>query len=298
MDRLEAMSIVLTAVETGSLSAAARRLNAPLPTVSRKVTELEAHLRTKLFDRSARKLALTDAGNSYVAACKRILADIAEAERTASGEYTVPTGELIVTAPVGLGRLHLIPILADFLKIYPEIDVRIVLSDRIISLVEDHVDVALRIGELPDSNLMALRVAAIRRVVCASPIYLKTRGTPRTPEELAGHDCISYAGFFGPDVWTFVRDKTAVAIPVHSRLIVSSVEAACDGAHAGVGITTAFSIHVKAALDAGTLTTLLDDFQPPAIPVSLVYTGGRFLPIKVRAFLDFAAPRLKMRIAH
>jgi DNA-binding transcriptional LysR family regulator len=298
MDRLEAMSIVLTAVETGSLSAAARRLNAPLPTVSRKVTELEAHLRTKLFDRSARKLALTDAGISYVAACKRILADIAEAERTASGEYTVPTGELIVTAPVGLGRLHLIPILADFLKIYPEIDVRIVLSDRIISLVEDHVDVALRIGELPDSNLMALRVAAIRRVVCASPIYLKTRGTPRTPEELAGHDCISYAGFFGPDVWTFVRDKTAVAIPVHSRLIVSSVEAACDAAHAGVGITTAFSIHVKAALDAGTLTTLLDDFQPPAIPVSLVYTGGRFLPIKVRAFLDFAAPRLKMRIAH
>jgi DNA-binding transcriptional LysR family regulator len=297
MDRLEAMSIVLAAAETGSLSAAARSLNAPLPTVSRKVAELEAHLRTKLFNRSARKLVLTDAGSSYVAACKRILSDITEAERAASGEYTAPTGELIVTAPVGLGRLHLIPILAEFLKTYPEIDVRIALSDRIISLFDNHVDVALRIGELPDSNLMALRVGAVRRVVCASPAYLKARGTPRAPEELAGHDCISYAGFVRPNVWTFVRDKMDIAIPIHSRLIVSNVEAACDAAHAGVGIMTGFSFHIKAALDAGSLTTLLDDFQPPPLPISLVYTGGRFLPIKLRVFLDFAAPRLKMRVA-
>jgi DNA-binding transcriptional LysR family regulator len=297
MDRLEAMSIVLAVVEAGSLSGAARRMKTPLATISRKVSELESHLHTKLFRRSSRKLVPTDAGSSYVAACKRILADINEAERAASGEYTAPTGELIVTAPVGLGRLHLIPVLTDFFKAYPQIDMRLVLSDRIFSLLEEHVDVALRNGELPDSNLIALRVGTIHRIVCASPAYLKARGTPRTPNELAGHDCISYAGFFGPDAWTFARDKTNVAVPVHSRLVVGSVEEACDAACAGIGITIAFSFHVRAALDAGTLTTLLDNFQPPALPVSLVYTADRFLPIKVRAFLDFAAPRLRARLA-
>jgi DNA-binding transcriptional LysR family regulator len=297
MDRLEAMSIVLAAVEAGSLSGAARRLKTPLATVSRKVSELETHLQTKLFNRSSRKLVLTDAGHSYVAACKRILADIYEAERAAAGEYTAPTGELTVTAPIGLGRLHLIPILADFFKAYPQIDVRLVLTDRLVSLLEEHVDVALRNGELPDSNLIALRVGTVRRVVCASPAYLEARGTPRTPDELSGHDCISYEGFFGPNVWTFVRGKSSVAVPVHSRLVVGSVEEACDAARAGVGITTAFSFHVKAVLDAGTLTTLLDDFQPPAQPISLVHAADRFLPIKVRAFLDFAAPRLKTRLA-
>ncbi|HUA56950.1 MAG TPA: LysR family transcriptional regulator [Candidatus Sulfotelmatobacter sp.] len=297
MDRLDAMSTVLAVVEAGSLSAAARRLNTPLATVSRKVSELETHLRAKLFDRSSRKLVLTDAGTTYVAAAKRILADISEAERVAAGEYTAPTGELIVTAPVGLGRLYVIPLLTDFLRAYPDIDVRLVLADRVISLLEDQVDVALRIGVLPDSSMMATRVGATRRVVCASPTYLAARGTPRAPEDLAGHDCITYAGFVATDVWTFVRAGADVAVPVRSRLVVGSVEAACDAARAGIGITTAFSYHVEAALEAGTLTTVLDAFQPPALPISLVYTAGRFLPIKLRAFLDFSTPRLKARMA-
>jgi DNA-binding transcriptional LysR family regulator len=162
MDRLEAMSIVLAVAETGSLSAAARRLNTPVATASRKITELEEHLHAKLFDRSARKLTLTDSGRSYVAALKRILADLSEADRAAAGEYTKPTGELLVTAPVGLGRLHLMPILAEFLRAYPDIDIRLVLVDRIFSLPEDHFDVALRIGTLPDSRLIALRLATDR----------------------------------------------------------------------------------------------------------------------------------------
>ena len=169
MDRLEAMSIVLAVAEAGSLSAAARRLNTPPATASRKITELEEHLRAKLFDRSARRLALTDSGLSYVAALKRILGDLSEADRAAAGEYTKPTGELIVTASVSLGRLHLIPILAEFLRAYPDIHIRLVLVDRILSLPEDHVDVALRVGTLPDSRLIALRLGAIRWVVCASP---------------------------------------------------------------------------------------------------------------------------------
>jgi len=297
MDRLDAMSTFLAVVEAGSLSAASRRLRTPLATVSRRISDLESHLRTKLFNRSSRSLVLTDAGSSYVAACKRILADVTEAERAASGEYTAPTGELIVTAPVGLGRTYLIPILADFLKAYPDIEVRLMLSDRVQSLSEEHLDVGVRIGTLPDSSLMALRVGAIRRVVCASPAYLAARGTPRMPDDLAGHDCISYSGFLSPDVWTFVVDNTKLTVPVHTRLVVGSAEAACDAACADIGITSVFSYHMQPALERGALTTVLDEFLPETRPVNLVYTANRFLPIKVRAFLDFTAPRLKQAFA-
>ena len=297
MDRLEAMSIVLAVAEAGSLSAAARRLNTPPATASRKITELEEHLRAKLFDRSARKLTLTDSGLSYVVALKRILADLSEADRAASGEYTAPTGELIVNAPVTLGRLYLIPILAEFLRAYPEIDVRLLLWARPLSLPEDHVDVALRIGVLPDSQLTALRVGTVGRVVCASPAYLEARGTPKTPEDLIEHDCIVYTGFLGPDVWKFARDGTDLAVTVQPRLVVSNLEAASDAARAGIGLTWALAYQVKASIEEGTLTTVLDAFQPATLPVSLVYAAGRFLPIKLRAFLDFAAPRLRARLA-
>jgi len=297
MDRFESMSTFLAVVETGSLSAAARRLKTPLPTVSRKVSELEFHLRTKLFNRSSRKLVLTDAGSSYFAACKRILSDITEAERAASGEYSAPTGELVITAPVGLGRSYLIPILADFLKAYPDIKTSLLLADRVQSLFQEQIDLGLRIGPLPDSSLIAVRVGTTRRVVCASPAYLSAHGTPRTPDELAGHDCITYAGFMSPDVWTFFKDKTAVAVPVRARLVVGSAEAACDAACAGIGIASAFSYHFQAAVKRGAITSLLDQFQPEPLPVNLVYAANRFLPIKVRAFLDFAAPRLKTAFA-
>jgi DNA-binding transcriptional LysR family regulator len=297
MDRLEAMSIVLAVAEAGSLSAAARRLNTPPATASRKITELEQHLRAKLFDRSSRKLTLTDSGLSYVAALKQILADLSEADRAATGEYTKPTGELIVTAPVALGRLYLIPILAEFLRAYPEIDVRLLLWDRVLSLPDEHVDVALRAGELPDSRLIALRVGTIRRIVCASPAYLEARGAPKTPEDLARHDRIVHEGFLGPYVWKFVRDGTDFEVTAQPRLVVTNIEAACDAARAGIGLTQAFSYHVKASLEEGTLTTVLDAFQPAPRPVNLVYTAGRFMPIKLRAFLDFAAPRLKARLA-
>ena len=243
MDRLEAMSLFLTVVEAGSLSAAARRLHAPLATVSRKVSDLESHLRTKLFNRSSHKLVLTEAGSSYVVACKRILTDVMEAERAASGEYAAPTGQLTVTAPVDLGRVHLIPILAEFLKAYPKIDVHLVLNDRVMSLSEEQIDVALRMGALPDSTLRAAsKLGAICRVFLrASPAYLAARGTPRTPNELAGHDCVSYTALLLPDVWSahFPAIKTNLAVRVHSRLVVSNAEAAYEAARAGIGITPA-----------------------------------------------------------
>src|SRR5882724_10246292 len=166
MDRLESMSILVKAVEAGSLSAAARQLGVPLTTVSRKVSELEAHLETRLLNRSSRKLTLTDAGRSYVTACRQILDDVSEAERGASGEYSAPKGNLIITAPVVFGRLHIVPIVSEFLKAYPDIDIQMVLADGVANLLEDRVDLAIRIASLPDSSLVAARVGSIRRVVC------------------------------------------------------------------------------------------------------------------------------------
>jgi DNA-binding transcriptional LysR family regulator len=302
MDRLEAMSIVLKVVEASSLSAAARRLNTPLATISRKVSDLESHLQTKLFDRSSRKLMLTEAGSTYVAACKRILADLSEVERAVSGEYAAPAGELVVTAPVGLGRLYLIPILRDFFATYPAIDIRLVLSDRLVSfgpivsverLLEDQIDVALRIGELSSSSLMARRLGSVRHVFCASPAYLATHGTPRTPDDLAGHDCVIYDELVAANIWTFGGGKGDAALPVRTRLTVSNPEAARDAAQAGVGITAVLSVAVAVELATGALVTVLDEFRPPALPVHLVYATDRYLPIKVRAFLDFVTPRLK-----
>ena len=181
MDRLESMSILVAVVESGSLSAAARRLGMPLATVSRKVGELESHLKTRLLHRTTRQLSLTETGRSYVAACRRILEEIGEAERTATGEYTAPKGDLVVTAPVVFGRLHVVPVVAEFLERYPEIDIRLVLTDRVVHMMEEHVDVAVRIGELPDSALVATGVGTIRRVVCASPAYLAAHGAPARP---------------------------------------------------------------------------------------------------------------------
>ncbi|MBR1227058.1 MULTISPECIES: LysR family transcriptional regulator [unclassified Bradyrhizobium] len=296
MDRFEAMSLVLAVAEAGSLSAAARRQKTPLATVSRKVSELEAHLQTKLFNRSSRALVPTDAGRSYIAASKRILADVAEAERTASGEYTTPRGDLIVSSPFAFGRLHLVPVMAEFVAVFPEVDIQLDLQDRPVNLVEDHVDVALRIGILTDSSLIAIRIGEIRRVLCASPAYLKSRGTPKSPEDLSTHDCISFLPFHSSTTWTFKRDQTEYVVPVRSRLVLNNLEATCDAARAGMGIAAAFSYQLAESIKSGELVLLLQDFEPPPLPVSLVYPPNRFMPVKLRAFLDFALPRLRARI--
>ncbi|KRR06130.1 LysR family transcriptional regulator [Bradyrhizobium jicamae] len=297
MDRLEGMSIVLAVAEAGSLSAAARRQKLPLATVSRKVSELEAHLRTKLFNRSSRALVPTDAGLSYIAAAKRILADIAEAERAASGEYTTPRGDLSVSTLVALGRLCLQPILAEFLATYPEVDVHLNLQDRTVDLLEEHIDVALRVGDLADSSLIAVRVGEIHRVASASPAYLKSRGTPKSPDEISAHDCISYPPMQSPSTWRFRRGQTEYVVPVRSRFIASNLESACDAARAGLGITVAFSYLVAEPIKSRELVPLLQDFQPPPQPVSFVYSPNRFMPAKLRTFLDFAVPRLRAQLA-
>jgi DNA-binding transcriptional LysR family regulator len=297
MDRLESMSTLLAAVEAGSLSGASRKLGMPLATVSRKVSELEAHLRTRLVNRTSRRLTLTDAGRSYVVACKRILEDIGEAERAAAGEYVAPRGDLTITAPIVFGRLHVLPVAIAFLAAYPDVDIRVALSDRVVNLQEDDVDLAVRIGELPDSSLIATRVGAIRQVVCGSPAYFARRGTPKAPSDLGAHDCVSFQGLTSPAGWSFAVGKSTVSVAIHSRLIVNTAEAAIDAALAAVGVTRVLSYQVASAVRAGTLALVLRKFEPAPSPVSLVHAGQGLLPLKLRAFLDFAAPRLKARLA-
>jgi DNA-binding transcriptional LysR family regulator len=298
MDRLEAMSTLLAAVEAGSLSGASRKLGMPLATVSRKVSELEAHLRTRLVNRTSRRLTLTDAGRFYVAACKRILEDIGEAERAAAGEYIAPRGGLTITAPIVFGRLHVLPVAIDFLRAYPDIDIRLVLADRVVNLQEEDADLAIRIGELPDSSLVATRVGSIRRVVCASPSYFAARGTPNTPGELSAHDCITFEGMSAAEGWRFAVGGATLSVAVHSRLIVNTAEAAIDAAVAAVGVARVLSYQVSGALRAGTLVLALQPFEPAPWPVGLVHAGQGLLPLKLRAFIDFAAPRLKAQLAH
>ncbi|MGY3173316.1 DNA-binding transcriptional LysR family regulator [Pseudomonas sp. TE12234] len=297
MNRLESMSVLIAVVDSGSLSGAARQLGMPLATVSRKVAELESHLQTRLLHRTTRQLSLTEAGASYVAACRRILEDIAEVERAASGEYASPKGELVVTAPVVFGRLHLVPVIAEFLAHYPEIEINLMLTDRVVHLMEEHCDVAVRIGDLPDSSLMATQVGAVRRVVCASPDYLATHGIPFKPADLAGHACITFEVLASVGAWVFGTGKSEMSVRVHSRLAVNTAEAAIDAAMLGVGVIRVLSYQVADALRKDGLRVVLEPFESLPLPVSLVHKGQAPLPLKLRAFLDFVTPRLRARTA-
>jgi DNA-binding transcriptional LysR family regulator len=296
MHRLESMTVLLAVVDAGSLSAAGRKLGMPLATVSRKVSDLEAALKSRLLIRSTRQLTLTEAGRGYVAACRRILEDVNEAERAAAGEYSAPRGELIVTAPVVFGRLHVLPVLAQFLQEYPEVNVRLALGDRIVNILEDPVDLALRIGALPDSGLIATTLGSLRRVVCASPAYLAKKGMPKRVQDLAAHDCVSFDLFAAGDTWHFQVDGADTAVRIRPRLTVSTAEAAIDAAIYGLGVTCVLSYQVESALRAAGLRLILESFEPAPLPVSFLYASQGRLPLKLRALLDFATPRLRARL--
>jgi DNA-binding transcriptional LysR family regulator len=295
MNRLDAMSIFIAVADAGSLTAAARRLGMPLATVSRKLAELESHLNTRLLHRTTRQLSLTEAGSSYEAACRRILEDIGEAERAATGENAAPKGELVVTAPVVFGRLHVVPVIAEFLAHYPEINISLMLTDRVVHLMEEHGDVALRIGDLPDSSLMATQVGKVRRVVCASPSYLSNRGIPTTPDDLVSHDCITFEVLESKRAWVFGSGRAQVSVPVRARLAVNTAEAAIAASALGVGLIRVLSYQVEDAVRGDALRVVLESFESEPLPVSLVHKGQTPLPLKLRAFLDFVAPRLRIR---
>ena len=292
MDRLEAMSVLVAIADTGSLSAAGRKLGMPLSSVSRKVSDLEAHLKTRLLTRTSRQATLTDAGRDYLTACRRILDEIGEAERAAAGEYAAPRGDLVVTAPIVFGRLHMLPVVLDFLAAFPDVDIRLFLIDRRVQLVEDHIDLALRIGPLADSGLKALKIGTMRRVVVASPAYLERRGRPETPADLAAHECIDAAGVRPTSDWSF-----GTPIPVRSRLDVNTAEAAVDAAIAGAGLARVLYYQVDRAVKDGQLEVVLQNYEPELWPISLVHSGQGLVPLKVRAFIDFAGPALRQRLS-
>ncbi|MBE9607608.1 LysR family transcriptional regulator [Acetobacteraceae bacterium H6797] len=295
MDRLEAMAILLKVADSGSFSAASRALRVPLATVSRKVAELEAHLGTRLLLRSTRRVALTDAGAAYIASARRILEEVEEAERLAAGEFEAPRGELVLTAPVLFGRLHLLPIVTEFLAAYPAINIRLLLADRNLHLIEDHVDMALRIGTLPDSRLVALRLGAMRMVVCASPALLAGRAVTR-PEDLAGLPVVSF-GEAPVSSWAFRQPEGgSLDLAIRPRLSVTTAEAAVWAARQGVGVTRVLHYQCAEAVREGALAILLSEHEVAPLPVHLLHAGGA-LPSKTRVFVDFAAGRLRQRLA-
>jgi DNA-binding transcriptional LysR family regulator len=297
MDRLEAMSVIVAVSETGSFSAASRRLGTTVATVSRRVAELETRLKAELFQRSSRRMTLTDAGRIYVEACRRIIEQVDHAEHQVSGEYRSPKGDLVVTTPWGLGHTHLLPIAVEFLNAYPEIGLRLLLTDSIVDPAQENIDVAVRIGSLPESSMIATRIGSIRLVVCGSPTYLAARGRPKSPADLSEHDCIAIHDGAAASAWKFRRGKRASLMPIQSRLCVNTSEAAVLAAIAGAGLTRVMSYKMDAARRAGSLDLVLESFEPEPLPVHIVYSPRKPVPVKLRAFLNWMTPRLKAQLA-
>ena len=293
MDRLDAMRVLLAVAENGSLSAGARALRSPLPTVSRKISELEAHLGIRLITRTSRKILLTEAGEGYLASAREILERVEEAERRASGEYLAPKGDLTMTAPIVFGRLHVLPVITDFLKEFPDINMRLTMSDRNVSLADEHIDVALRIGYLAENNLIAVRLGTVRSTVYASPDYLERHTQPVHPRDLAAHDCVAFEGILSAQSWSFRAGKEDISAPIRPRLSVNTAEAAVDAAIAGVGITRVMSYQAKKSVDDSLLLPIFEEYEQPPSPVQIVHLPQGRLPLKLRAFLDFATPRLR-----
>ena len=298
MDRLDAMRVFVAVVDANGFSAASRTLSMPLPTVSRKVAELESHLGAQLLIRSTRKLAVTDSGQRYYDDVRRILDEIEDAERQASGEYQRPKGHLTITAPTLFGRLHVLPAINDFMKIHPEISIQLHLTNHVVDLLEDHVNLGIRIGTLSDSSLIAVSAGSVRQIVCASPGYLSQQGRPRLPNDLARHRCISFSKFGTPEEWAFKMPSGKTQhFPVQPRLLLNSIEGAVFAAREGGGLVQLYSYQAASQIADGTLEIVLGSYEIEPPLVSIVYPQGRLVPQKVRSFIDFAMPHLRERLA-
>ncbi|MBU2954783.1 LysR family transcriptional regulator [Marinobacter sp. F3R08] len=295
-DRLKTMAMLVKVIDEGSISSGARALRMPVATVSRRISELEADLKAELVLRSPRGITLTDTGTAYVAACRRILDEVAEVERDASGEFSCPRGTLTLTAPIVFGRMHMLPVVTDFLQNHPDINIRLQLVDRQANLGEEHIDMAVRIGLLPDSSLIARQVGEVRRIVCASRSYLDEHGRPQTPRDIEGAPCINFDQQLAGQTWPFEAGGEALRIPVDTRLWVNTAEAAIDAAEAGLGFTRVLSYQAAPGLEAGRLETVLPDWEAAPWPIHFVYEQRALIPQKLRAFIDFAAPRIARRL--
>lgn len=286
MDQLAALRMFVEIVDEGSLSAASRSLQISLPVVVRGLAALEKRLGVRLLNRTTRRLHLTEAGAEYYQRCKRIVADVKEAEEAASEQRLTPSGTLVVNAPVLFGRMHVAPLVASFLEACPQLSVELTLSDRNVDIVEEGVDVAVRIGHLPDSGFAAVRLGATQRVLVASPAYLRKAGTPRAPEALKDHDCLRFSGLTPGRDWHFVRDGRESSVRVSGRFTSNSGDAVIEATLQRQGIACVLCYQVAQPLASGKLRLVLQDFAPPPVEIHAVFAHPKLVSAKVRAFVE------------
>lgn len=286
MDRLDAMQAFVAVADLQGFAPAARKLGLSPSGMTRLIAALEDHLGARLLQRTTRSVTLTDVGARYLERARRILADIEEAEGSVQAERTRPSGRLVVSAPVGFGRLHVSPVMTAYLTRYPEVSGELRLADRMVNLVEDGVDLAVRIGHLADSTLVARHVGEMRRIVVASNGYLKQRGEPDTPEKIASHDTIQFGAMTTSPEWRFVKDGRDVSVACTPRFITNSADAAIQYAEQGGGLTRVLAYQAADAIKCGRLKIVLEKFEQPPLPIHLVYPTSRLLSAKVRTFID------------
>jgi DNA-binding transcriptional LysR family regulator len=291
MDRIDSMQAFVAVADLQGFAPAARKLGLSPSAVTRLIAALEDRLGARLLQRTTRQVGLTDAGARYLERVRRILADVEEAEAAAEGERTRPSGRLVVSAPVGFGRLHVSPVMSAYLARYPEVSGELRLSDRMINLVEEGVDVAVRIGHLADSSLVARQVGEMRRIIVASSGYLEKSGEPDTPQAIASHQTIQFGATAASPDWRFVEDGHEIRVTVTPRLTTNSADAAIQYAEQGGGLTRVLAYQAAAAIKAGRLKIVLAKFEPPPLPIHLVYPTSRLLSAKVRTFIDLVTER-------
>ncbi|MGR8999744.1 MAG: LysR family transcriptional regulator [Gammaproteobacteria bacterium] len=297
MDRLHLMTVFVAVAEEESFAGGARRLGMSPPAVTRAIAALEDRLGVKLLTRTTRYVRVTDAGNRYLDDARRIIAELDEADEAAAGINAEPRGHLAVTAPVLFGRIFVIPGIVDYLQRYPDMEVSAVFLDRVVNLLEEGFDVGVRIGELPDSSMRAIRVGQIRRILCASTDYLEKHGIPNNPAELSGHSIIAAAGVSPTNDWKFSQGLKLFSVRVKPKLTVSSNDAAIEAACQGLGITRLMSYQVAPHLASGQLKIILSDFEPVTLPIHVLHREGRYASAKVRSFVDLIATRLREELS-
>lgn len=290
MDRWQAMRVFVKVAETQSFAKAARLVHMSAPAVTRSIAALEELIGARLFVRTTRSVKTTEAGNRYLDDCRRILSAIAEAEASAAGHFAEPSGTLAITAPVMFGQMHVLPIVTAYLDTYPGMHARTFFIDRPVNIVDEGMDVAIRIGHLPDSGFTAIQVGSMRRVICASPAYLQRHGTPLTPADLKEHRIVAADSAWSSPEWRFASGQRVLVTPV---LHCNTLETAIATAKADWGLTRVLRYQIGPALRDGSLEIVLSDFEEPPVPVCVLYAEGRHAPAKVRAFVDMAVAQLR-----
>ncbi|TFB40300.1 LysR family transcriptional regulator [Pseudomonas sp. F01002] len=293
MDRFQEMQVFAAVAQDQGFSAAARRLGLSAASVTRAVAALEKRIGTLLLTRTTRSVHLSEAGQRYLEDCRRILAEVQEAEDSAAGSHAQPRGQLTITAPVLFGELFVTPVMVNYLTQFPEVGINGLLVDRVVSMVEEGIDVAVRIGELPDSNQHAIRVGEVRRVICGSPQFLSAHGRPLHPQDLAGAPVIATSAIGQLRSWPFLEAGEPLSVRPEPRLVVTANQAAITAACLGLGFTRVLSYQVASKVATGELEIVLADFELPALPIHVVYQGGRNAPARIRSFVDFTVKALR-----